>query len=282
MRHYVAPAHFDTLGMTLIRGRGLSAADRAGRPLVVVINQAAASEFWPSEDPIGKRVWFNGAPVAGDAASSAEIVGVVSNVAYRPLDEQPVQPGFFTPYAQFTYPNRMVLVRTRGEPEAAIGAIAQAVRRADPDLAVFDVQTMESRASLSWAKPRFQTALLLIVGGIALLLAVTGVYAVAAHLVASRTREIGVRMALGANAVQIARGALLRSLRLAIAGSVAGLLVSLASSQIMRAMLYETSAFDPRVFAAAAMVLAGALLAATLVPIRRALRVDPSEVLRSE
>lgn len=148
-RHYVAPGHFETLRVPVLRGRPLTENDRAGRPRAVVINEAAAERFWPDEDPIGKRVWFE-AGGAGAAAfgpdSTAEIVGIVGNVAYQPLDEQPNQPGFFTAYAQFTYPTRMVLVRTRGDPTALVPQIARAIRRADPNLALFDVQTMESRA----------------------------------------------------------------------------------------------------------------------------------------
>ena len=256
--------------------------DRPGRPHVVVINQAAAEAFWPTDDPIGTRVWFDEAPAVGSPDDSAEIVGIVGNVASQPLDENPIQPAFFTAYAQFTYPTRMVLVRTRDEPLKAVPLVAEAVRRADPDLALFDVQTMEARARLSWAKHSFQTALFLIVGLIALFLAAAGVYAVASHLVASRAKEIGLRMALGATAVQITRHATSQTLRLALAGTVTGIIGSLILSRVMRATLYETSPFDAAVFAGAVLVLFGALGAATYVPVRRALHVNPIEVLRRE
>jgi putative ABC transport system permease protein len=282
LRHYVAPSHFETLRVPIVRGRALTAADTAGRPRVVVINQAAAERFWPNADPIGKRIWFEGAPNFATAEESAEIVGIAGNVAYQPLDERPIQPDFFTPYAQFTYASRMVIVRTRGEPLAAMGAIAQAVRRADPDLALFDAQTMESRAQLSWAKHGFSTVLFAIIGGIALFLAVTGVYAVTAHLVASRSREIGVRMALGANSFQIARTSVRQTVRLGIAGMAFGVAGAFVLSRLMRAMLYDTSPADVRVFAGAVVVLIAAMIAATWIPVRRALRVDPIEVLRTE
>jgi putative ABC transport system permease protein len=282
LRHYVAPSHFRTLGVPIVRGRGLTPQDRRGRPRVAVVNQAAAEKFWPTEDPIGKRVWFDEAPAVGSADESAEIVGIVGNVAYQPLDDNPIQPAFFTPYAQFTYPTRMVLVRTRDEPLEAVPLVAEAVRRADPDLALFDVQTMDSRARVSWAKHSFQTALFLVVGSIALFLAVAGVYAVASHMVASRAKEIGLRIALGASALQIARHATAQTLRLGLAGAAAGIVGSLILSRVMRATLYETSPFDPAVFAGAVLVLLGALGAATYVPVRRALRVNPIEVLRGE
>lgn len=281
-RHYVAPAHFETLGIPLVRGRRLTAHDRAGQPHVVVINQAAAEKFWPGEDPIGKRVWFDGAPVFGSADSSAEIVGIVGDAAYQPLDENAIQPDFFTSYAQFSYATRMVLVRTRGDPLSLAPEVAAAVRRAEPGLSLFDVQTMEARASLSWSKRSFQAALLMVVAGIALFLAVTGVYAVTAFYVASRVHEISVRMALGATDADVVRASLAQSTRIAVAGGAAGILGAIALAGVMRAALYDTSPLDAGVFAAAAAVLMLALLAATYVPVRRALRIAPAEVLRGD
>jgi putative ABC transport system permease protein len=282
LRHYVAPAHFKTLGVPLVRGRVLEASDRAGRPGVVVINEAAAQRFWPGENPIGKRIWFEGAQAFNSPDTSAEIVGIVGNVTYQPLTERPVQPDFFTAYAQFTYPTRMVLVRTRGEPLAVVPQIADAVRRADPTLPLFDVQTMEARAQLSWSKHTFQTVLFLVIAFIALALAVTGVYAVTSYFVASRTREIGVRMALGATDRQIARATMAPTIRIGLAGAAAGVLGALALGRIIRATLYGTSPLDPVVFTAAVGLLIAALTAASYLPLRRALRVNPVEVLRSE
>ena len=125
-------------------------------------------------------------------------------MAYQPLNENPIQPDFFTAYAQFTYPNRMVLVRAiAGEPLALVPHVAEAVRRADPDLALFDVQTMEARAHLSWSKHSFQTALFVVIAFIALSIAATGVFAVTSFSVTSRSREIGIRIALGATTGRI-------------------------------------------------------------------------------
>ena len=282
LRHYVAPAHFKTLGVEIVRGRGFSEDDRAGRPPVVVINEAAAERFWPNDNPIGQRVWFEESPTIGSPDSTAEIVGVTRNIAHQPLDEDPIQPDFFTPYAQFTYPTRMVLVRTRGEPLALVAPIAGAVRRADPALALFDVQTMEARARGSWSKHTFQTGLFLVIGVIALALAITGVYAVTSYYIVSRTREIGVRMALGASSIVVARTAMSQTARLALSGGTIGVLGAVALSRIIGATLHETSPLDPGVFAGAVVVLMGAVIAASYFPVRRALRVNPVEVLRSE
>lgn len=281
-RHYVAPAHFETLGVPIVAGRGITARDRAGAPAVVVVNEAAVRRFWPSENPIGRRVWFDGAPVIGSEEGSAEIVGVVADVAYEPLDETPMQPDFFTPYAQFTYAHRMVLVRTHVDPVALAPQIAQAVRRADPDLALFDVQSMEMRAGRSRARHTAQATLFTVIAVIALGLAITGVYGLTAFIVASRVREIGVRRALGAPTRAIVATSLALTLRLGAAGLVVGLLGAVWLSGSLRASLYNTSPLTGGVYLAAIGVLGAALVLGTCVPVRRALRVDPAEVLRSE
>ena len=250
---------------------------------MAVINEAAAQRFWPGEDPIGRRVWFEDAGAFDSPETSAEIVGVAGNVAYQPLNEHPIQPDFFTPYTQFTYPSRMVLVRARaGDPLTLVPQIAQAVRRADPDLALFDVQTMPVRAALSWSKHSFQTALLAVIALVALLLSATGVYAVTSHAVTSRSREIAVRMALGASASQIARAAMAPTLRFALPGAAAGIAGATVLGRILRATLYETSPVDPAVIIAAVSLLIGVAVAASSMPLRRALRVNPVDVLRSE
>ncbi|MFN0177441.1 MAG: ABC transporter permease [Gemmatimonadales bacterium] len=281
-RHYVAPGHFATLGIPLLRGREITAADRSGAPLVVVINQAAADRFWPGQDPIGQRVWFEDAPVFGSADSSALVVGVAGNVAYQPLDDQPVQPDFFTPYPQFTYASRMVMARTAGDPASFAAPIARAVERADPGLALFDVQTMEERAQLSWSKQTAQTAFFFAVAGIALVLAVGGVYAVTAYYLVSRMREIGVRIALGAPARRVIGASVGRTVRIGIAGGAVGLVTAAWLSRIAQANLHETSPLAPGAYLGAGGVLALALVAASWLPARRALRVDPVEVLRPD
>jgi predicted permease len=281
-RHYVAPAHFETLRVPIVAGRGITASDRSGAPLVVVVNEAAVRRFWPNQDPIGRRIWFEGAPVAGSPDASAEIIGVVGNVAYAPLDETPIEPDFFTPYAQFTYASRMVIVRTREAPELLVPPIAQAVRRANPDLALFDVQSMETRAGLSWAKQTAQASLFFVITVIALGLAVAGVYGVTVFVVASRAREIGVRMALGSPTLAIVTTSIARTARLGLVGLTLGLVGALWLSGVLRASLYNTNPLTGWVYVGAVTVLVAALLLGTYVPVRRALRVNPFEVLRAE
>ena len=282
LRHYVGPSHFTALGVPLIRGRVISRNDRAGAPHVVVINQAAAHRFWPDENALGKRVWWDAAPQFGSADSSAEIIGIVADVAYQPLSEHPVQPDFFTPYAQFTYASRMVLVRTTGDPLSFVAAVGQAVHRADPALAMFEVMSMSQRAALSWAPQRFQSAMLTVIAAIALLFAISGVFAVTAFFVAIRRREIGTRMALGASNGNIVRTAMSHTMKAGSAGAIAGIVAAIATNQLIRSMLYNTSALDPLVYAAVILTLVVSLLLATFVPVRRALSVDPVEVLRGD
>jgi putative ABC transport system permease protein len=281
-RHYVAPAHFRTLRTPLLHGRAIADSDREGRPRVVVINESAAKRFWPGGNVLGQRVWFDGAQAFGSAEESAEIVGVVQDAAYQPLDDEPMQPGFFTSYAQFTYATRMVLVRAAGDPHALVPHVAGAVRRADPDLTLFDVQTMEERAGRSWSKQAGQTALLGVIAVIAVILAATGIYAVTAFAVASGRREIGLRMALGASSGGVVRHSLARTVRTGVFGAILGLVVALAASQLLRATLYETSPLDARVYALTVALLVAVFLTASWLPIRRAIRIDPAEVLRSE
>ncbi len=281
-RHYVGPDHFQTLGIPVEAGRPLRPTDRAGTPPVVVINRAAADRFWPGQSPIGQRIWFDGAASNGSPDASAEVVGVVADVAYRPVDQGPPPPSFFTPYPQFTYANRMVLVRAATDPGALLPAIGQAVRRADPSLALFDVRTMDERARLAWSKRGFQTLVLGAIAVIALVLAIAGVYAVTTYFVTSRRREIGMHIALGASHAQVTRASLALTIRLGVAGIVFGLIGAGMVAQLMRTWLYQTPAFDPVVFGAVALVLLLALIVATVGPVRRALRVDPMEVLRCD
>lgn len=281
-RHYVGPDHFRTLGVPVEEGRSLLPTDRAGTAPVVVINRAAATRFWPGGSPIGQRVWFDGAASYGTPDASAEIVGVVADVAYRPVDQGPPPPSFFTPYSQFTYASRMVLVRTAGDPLGVLPAVGRAVRRADPSLALFDVRTMDDRARVAWSKRGFQAQALAAIAGVALLLAITGVYAVTTYFVASRRREIGMQIALGASRHQVARASLAVTVRLGLAGVAIGLIGAATVAQLMRAVLYQTPALDPLVFGAVVLVLLVALIAATIGPVRRALRVDPMEVLRCD
>ena len=280
LRHYVAPEHFRTLGIPVLRGRIFDSGDRAGRQRVAIINQLAAERFFPNEDPIGKRVWFGGGSSFDRPDSAAEIVGIVGDVAYQSLDERPMQPDFYTPYAQFTYAARTVLVRSLGDPAALVPAIRAAVRRVDPNVALREVRTMMEQLAFATAGRRFDTTLLAAFASIALLLATMGIYAVVAHTVAQRTREVGIRIALGANARDVVAMVIREGMTIPAVGLVAGVAGSLALTRVIRTALYGVSATNPGAYVLLTAMLAGCGIAACYFPARRAARVDPLVALK--
>ena len=281
-RHYVGPGHFRTLGIPLLRGRTFTDADVAGQSRVAVISETAARRFWPGEDPIGQRVWFGGGSNFDRPDSSAVIVGIVGDVVYQPLDETQNRASFYTPFAQFSYATRMVFVRTTGDPAAVIGGVRSALRGVDPDLAMHDVQPLAERMGSSWARHRFDAMLFSGFAALALLLAASGIYAVVAYAVGQRTREMGIRLALGAPPESLVALVLRDGLLFPLLGLVAGIGTSLAVTRLLRASLYEVTPTDPAVFGATTTLLVAVAVVACLVPARRAMRADPLVALRSD
>jgi putative ABC transport system permease protein len=282
LRHYIAPDHFKTLDIPLRRGRVFKALDTAEAPRVAVISETAARRFWPGEDPIGKRVWFGGGSSFDRPERSAEIVGIVADVMYEPLDRQPNRSSFYTPYTQFTYASRMVFLRTAGDPLSVVPSVRKAIASVDPELALRDVQPLSEVVSGSWARHRFDAILFGGFGIVALLLAATGIFAVLSHAVQSRAREFGVRIALGARTPQILRHVLREGMAFPIAGLLAGMAASLSLTRVLQSSLYEISPQEPRVFAGTVGLLVVVAMAACLVPAWRATRADPIEALRAE
>ncbi|MEP7382205.1 MAG: ABC transporter permease [Gemmatimonadota bacterium] len=279
LRHYVAPAHFKTLGIPVVRGRSFTTEDDLSHPGVAIISEGAARELWPGDDPIGQRVWFGSGPYDAPAAS-VEIVGVVGDVMYEPLDAVPNLRSFYTPYAQFTYGWRLYFVRTSGDPGALIAPIRDAVHRIDPDTPVTEVATLRSLVGASWARQRFDAAFY---GGFAVLalgLAVCGIYAVVAFAVAQRTHEMGIRLALGARPRAVVALVVRDGLTFPIVGLLAGALGAMALGGILRASLYGVEPTDVCVLGGTLVLMLVAAVAACLVPARRAIRVDPLEAMR--
>lgn len=282
LRHYVGTHHFSALHIPVLRGRVFDERDRAGTPHVTVINQTAATRFWPNEDPIGKRVWFGGGSTFDRPDSSAEIIGIVGDVAYQPLDERPFQPDFYTPYTQFTYATRTVLVRTKLDPTAIVPDVRRAIQSVDRSLAMFEIRTMDEVMSGSWARLSYQTKILSGFAAIALLLAATGIFAIVAHVIGTRRREIGVRMALGATEAQVLATVGESGARPAAIGLVAGLAAALVLERALASLVYGVRAFDVRILGGVALVLATVIALSTYLAARRALSVDPAESLRFE
>jgi putative ABC transport system permease protein len=282
MRHYVGPDHFRTLGVPVLRGRAFANTDRAGRPAVAIVNETAARRFWPNGNPIGARIWFGGGSLWNSPDSTLEVIGVVGDVPYQEGDERRARPAVYTSYLQFTYATRTVLVRTTGDPAATLGAVRGAVRSVDPDLAVYDLGLLTEQLGGAWAKQRFTSIVLATFAALALILAATGVFGVVASLVSERTREIGIRIALGATPADVGRLVVRQGMRLPALGLVVGVALAVPASRALRGLLYGVSPTDPRVLVLVVVVLAGVALAATVVPALRATRVDPRISMHAE
>jgi putative ABC transport system permease protein len=281
-RHYVAPDHFKTLGIPLVQGRAFTATDDADHPRVAIISETAAKKFWPGENPIGARVWFGGGSSFDRPDSSAEVVGIVGDVADEPLDGHGNRASFYTPYRQFTYATRAVFVRTSGDPAAMIPAVRKAITAVMPGLPLYDVQTMEQRIGGSWARHRFDAILFAAFGIAALLLAAVGTFAVVSYAVAQRTREMGIRLALGARPESVVRLVLREGLIFPVTGLVVGIAGAIIMTKLLQSQLYGIAASDVRVYFVTAALLFATAALACLVPAVRATRADPLDALRAE
>jgi predicted permease len=278
--HSVSPAYFETLGIAISQGRRLLPTDRTGGPKVVVINAAAARKFFPGVDPIGRRIAVGTSFFAG-GSEYAEIVGVAANVRYDAIDSDP-RPHLYYSALQNTSSRGLFVVRTRGEPSAIVPAIREAVRSVDADLPIYSVETMDERVSSALSRRRFGAILLGVFGATALLLAAIGVYGVMAYSVAQRTREVGIRMALGARAGDVMQLMLRQGLAIVGIGVVVGIAGATALSRVLSGLLYDVQAVDPVSFSLMAAVLTASAAIACYLPARRATRVEPSIALRGE
>jgi putative ABC transport system permease protein len=277
--HRVGPDHFRALGIPVLRGRGFTSADRVGRAAVVVINATAAKQLFPDSEPLGQRVRLP--EVVPGESDVAEIVGVVGDVVYWPADEPPV-PAVYQPALQFSYPWTTVMVRTARDPAASLPALRQAVRQADPNLPLFDVVTLHDLASAGRADRRFLSVLVATCAGLGLLLAVIGVYAMTSSWMAARRRELGLRVALGAEPGGLVRLVMGAAMAQAVIGAGAGVLLALGAGRLLGAVLCGVEAHDARTLAAAGAAMLGVSAAAAFVPARRALRLDAVRELSAD
>jgi putative ABC transport system permease protein len=268
---FVTPDYFETLRIPLLRGRNLSADDTAKAPLVCLIDRTLAERFFPNEDPIGRKIaMYQGA---------AQIVGVVANSRSDGL-EAVTRPTVYYSLPQIPFfPQRAAIVRSR---IPAAGLIRQAVRRTNASVALFDVLTMEQRIGESLGIRRILSVLLAVFGGIGVLLATIGIYGVIAQLVAERTQEVGIRMALGARPSQILADFTARGLRAGAAGLLFGAAATAYAQKWIASFLYQVRGFDAATMASSAAGVLLVLLAAAWVPARRASKIDPQSALRHE
>jgi predicted permease len=279
-RHYISADYFRVLGIPVKRGRGIKEDDRPGRPAVSVVNERAAARFWPGEDPIGKHVWFGSAFT--DPVHPVEIVGVVGDVKYGAIEEAPSW-DFYTSYKQFAYPDTMVMVKATGIAHTAlVQGLREAVASVDHSLPIYDVMTLDERADDALTRPRFHATMLAVFAGAALLLAIIGVYGVMSCVVSSRMRELGIRVALGADGGRVMRLVLGETARLAGAGGLVGIAGALGAARLVRSLVFDITPTDPGVMLFAVVVLVAAALAASIPAARRAAGVDPIIALRNE
>jgi putative ABC transport system permease protein len=235
-----------------------------------------AAKYWPGEDPIGKRV-----KVSYNNTPPREIVGIAGDVKQTHLtDSSPAQ--MYLPFVQAPWPFLTAVARTSAAPEAAVGSLRQALARLDPEQAAGEVRTFDQYLARSIATPRFTAILLGAFAGLALLLAGFGLYGVMAYSVAQRSREIGIRMALGARAADVRSLVVNQALRLGATGLTVGMAGALAVTRVLNSQLFGVTASDPLTFAAVSAALIAVLVLAAYLPARRATRVDPLVALRAD
>ncbi len=278
----VSPKYLQTLQVPLLQGRLLTDADREGAPTVVVINETMAQAFFHDESPLGKHLQLGALPE--NEVPWMEVVGVVGDVKQGLASGAPTE--MYVPFRQadkvlpvFTL---SLVLRTAMEPTSLASTLRNAVHEVDPNQPVVKIRTMEDNVANSIAQPRFRTLLLGIFAGIALLLAGVGIYGVVAYSVAQRTREIGVRVALGSTQGAIFRLIIGSGMRLTLAGILVGVFAVIALTRYLSTLLFQVRAYDPLTLATVAVLLLGIALAACYMPARRATRIEPVTALRYE
>ncbi|MFT3828541.1 MAG: ABC transporter permease [Opitutaceae bacterium] len=274
-RRVVTPGFFAALGVPLLRGRALAETDAAGQPLVAVVNLALAHKLWPDlADPVGQRLRNGDGPWA-------TVVGIVGDMRQKGVD-QPAAPEIYFAAAQHGEAALQLVVRTAGEPQALAGALRREFTALNPDLPLVEFLTLDGIVERELSPRRLQSRVLGLFAALALLVAALGLYGVVAYAVAQRTREFGIRAALGATRRDILSHVLRRNLRLLLPGLGLGLVVALLLTRLMAGVLYGVAPHDPLTFAAAILLLFTCGLLACWLPTRRATRVDPAIALRAE
>jgi predicted permease len=267
--------YFRTLGIPLRRGRGFLDSDVENAPQVAVLSEAIAQRWWPNEDPIGKRIKFWGP----DTLTWRTVIGVAGDIHFRALRD--ASPTVYLPWRQ-SYWQAMFALRTAGDLASVLPAVKRELAAVDPQLNLWYVRTMDQLLDAPLAQPRLSATLLSAFGLVALLLAAIGLYGVMASLVREQTRELGIRMALGATQQRVLGAVLRRALIVTAAGGVVGLAGALATSRLLTKLLYEVSPTDPVTLLGVSVLLIGVAILAAYLPARRATLIDPVKALRAE
>jgi putative ABC transport system permease protein len=275
------PGYLSEMGIPLKRGRGFTDDDKAGTPRVVILTETSAQKFFPNEDPIGKTIKLGWGRGPGKPKAGGEVVGIVGDVKGSSLSE-PNEPQIYLPYRQWPVDSMSVVMKTTTPPESLVAAVRQEVHAIDPNLPVSGIGTLEKIISESISQPRFYMMLLAIFASVALLLAAIGIFGVLSYAVSQRTREIGIRMALGAPGRTVVGLIVRQAMVLVASGVAAGTIAALLVSKTITKMLFSVAPTDPVTFGSVAAVLVAVALFASYLPARRATRVDPIVALRAE
>jgi predicted permease len=267
------PGYLGAMKISLARGREFTSADRMGAPRVIIINETLSKRHWPGGDALGHRLVFS--------SGLYEIVGVVKDVREFGPDDPPPALAYFSSAQSLARTLRFV-VRTTGDPAGIVMAARQEVAAVERDLPPYDLQSLQAHIDEELRDEMIMPKLLALFGAIALILAVIGVYGVMAYSVSQRTQELGIRRALGAEGKDIVRLVLRQGALLASLGAIIGLGLAFAATRGLSAFLFGVSAFDPAVFSGVTVALMGAAVVASLIPARRATRVDPLVALRAD
>ena len=271
----VSPGYFETMGVRIVRGRPFSEADRAGSELVAIVSETAARMFWKGRDPLGERLRL------GPALPWMTVIGVAGDVLNRRLTEAP-QPIMYRSLEQSSELSMALLIRTRGDTPGLGEAVAREVRAVDPGLPVYSVRTMDDLIEAGVAQRQFLMRLLVAFGALATALALLGIYGVTAYSVSQRTREIGIRMAIGARQSDVSRMVMRRGMTLTAGGVLVGLLAALVLTQMVESQLFGVQPSDPLTIVSVLVLMVAVAAVAAYFPARRAARIDPVTALRAE
>jgi putative ABC transport system permease protein len=273
----ISPDYFRAMGSPLVAGRTFTEEEAWQKLSAVIINQALQRRYWPDENPLGKRIKFGGAP----DSPWVTIVGVAADVKESGLNAD-TEAGLYLPYSLAPNQAMTLVLRTGPEPLSLAAAAGAAIRQVDSEQAVSNISTLEQLLSETVAQPRFNTGLLALFALLALLLAAVGIYGVMSYTISSRTQEIGLRMAMGAQARDVLKLVVGQGMRLVAFGLALGLLAALGLTRWLKTLLFGVEATDPLTYAVIAALLAAVALPACYIPARRAMKVDPLVALRHE
>jgi putative ABC transport system permease protein len=273
--------YFKTMGIPILKGRDFDDRDKHGATPVIIITDAFARQYFPNEDPVGKRIKPGIGTYENEDNPLREVIGVVGDIRNRSLNTEP-KPAYYVPQTQVPFSQLVAVVKTTGEPHSLISAATKQVAAMDQDIPLFSVKSMPEYLSSSVAAPRFSTTLLSIFAAVALVLTVVGLYGVMSYSVAQRTNEIGIRLALGAQSRDVLVMIVKQGGTLILLGLAIGLAGAFALTRLIASLLFGVTAKDPITFAAVAVLLAIVALLACYIPALRATKVDPINALRCE